>query len=136
MMNDEGQESKIINNFARIDFCSKYKSFALLKLQSTRTFVLLPLLNPIQHGGEGGIYAPSLKINSRVLTTKGSESEKNSDLPRNEMWVLEPSSQLILQNVVISMLSHNSFTLFCNIMTWMVFLTWFCLNYWTKTLKF
>ena len=32
MMNDEGQESKIINNFARIDFCSKYKSFALLKL--------------------------------------------------------------------------------------------------------
>ena len=41
-MNDEGQESKTIYSFARIDFCSKYLSLALLKLLSTQTFVLLP----------------------------------------------------------------------------------------------
>ena len=42
MMNDEGQDIKIVYSFARIDFCSKYISFALLKLLSTRTLVLLP----------------------------------------------------------------------------------------------
>ena len=42
MMNDEGQDSKTVYSFARIDFCSKYISFALLQLLSTQTFVLLP----------------------------------------------------------------------------------------------
>ena len=40
---DEVQDSKTVYSFARIDFCSKYISFALLKLLSTRTFVLLPI---------------------------------------------------------------------------------------------
>ena len=43
MMNDEGQDSKTVYSFARIDFCSKYISFALLELLSTQTFVLLPI---------------------------------------------------------------------------------------------
>ena len=43
MMNDEGQDSKTVYSFARIDFCSKYISFALLELLSSQTFVLLPL---------------------------------------------------------------------------------------------
>ena len=34
MMNDEGQDSKTVYSIARIDFCSKYISFALLKLLS------------------------------------------------------------------------------------------------------
>ena len=38
-MNDEGQDSKTVYSFARNDFCSKYISFALLKLLSTGTFV-------------------------------------------------------------------------------------------------
>ena len=42
MMNDEEQDSKTVYSFYRIDFCSKYISFALLELLSTRTFVLLP----------------------------------------------------------------------------------------------
>ena len=42
MMNDEGQDNKTVNSFARIDFCKKYISFALLELLSTQTFVLLP----------------------------------------------------------------------------------------------
>ena len=41
-MNDEGQDSKTVYSFNQIDFCSKYISFALLKLLSTQTFVLLP----------------------------------------------------------------------------------------------
>ena len=45
MMNDEGQDIKTVYSFARIDFCSKYIRFALLKLLSTQTFVLLPLLD-------------------------------------------------------------------------------------------
>ena len=43
ILNYEGQDSKTVYSFARIDFCSKYIGFALLKLLSTRTFVLLPL---------------------------------------------------------------------------------------------
>ena len=42
MMKDEGQDSKTFYSFARIDFCSKYLSSALLELLSTRTIVLLP----------------------------------------------------------------------------------------------
>ena len=42
MMNDEGQDIKIVYSFAQIDFCSKYISFALLELLSTETFVLDP----------------------------------------------------------------------------------------------
>ena len=42
-MNAEGQDSKTVYSFVRIDLCSKYISFDLLELLSTRTFVLLPL---------------------------------------------------------------------------------------------
>ena len=42
-MNDEGQDSRTIYSFAQVDFCSKYISFALLKLLSPQTVVLLPL---------------------------------------------------------------------------------------------
>ena len=42
-MHDEGQDSKTVYSFARIDFCSKYITFALLERLSTQTFVLLPL---------------------------------------------------------------------------------------------
>ena len=31
MMNDEGQDSKTLYSFARIDFCSTYITFALLE---------------------------------------------------------------------------------------------------------
>ena len=42
MINDEGQDSETVYSFARIDFCSKYIIFTLLKLLFTQTFVLLP----------------------------------------------------------------------------------------------
>ena len=41
-MKDDGKDSQTVFSFARIDFCSKYISFALLKLVSTPFFVLLP----------------------------------------------------------------------------------------------
>ena len=43
MMNDEGPDRKTVYSFARIDFCSKYISFAFTELSSTQTFVLLPI---------------------------------------------------------------------------------------------
>ena len=42
MMNYEGQESKTVYSFARIDFFSKYIGIALLELLSTQIIVLLP----------------------------------------------------------------------------------------------
>ena len=41
-MNDEGQDSKTVYSFAQIYFCSKYKSFALLKFLYIQASVSLP----------------------------------------------------------------------------------------------
>ena len=40
MMNNEGQDSTTVYSFARLDFCSKYISFALLDLLSCSPFSL------------------------------------------------------------------------------------------------
>ena len=65
-MNYKGQDSKTVYSFARIVFCSKYISFALLELLSTQTFVLLPVdqAHRAKIAGHGHI---QIRLKSNVL---------------------------------------------------------------------